>query len=498
MKYNNPIIPGFYPDPSICRVDEDYYLVNSSFAYSPGIPIWHSKDLVHWKQLGYCLTRENQLQFDESVVSGGVWAPTLRYYNGRFYMVTTNQDSGGHFYVWADDPAGEWSNPLYVEQEGIDPSLFFDDGKVYFTSTGSEQGMGIYQCEIDIETGQKLSDTRLIWTGSGGKFPEGPHLYKINDYYYLMCAEGGTEYGHMETIARSRSPYGPYESSPHNPILTHRSSDYPIQATGHADLVEEQDGSWWAVFLGIRPVGYPYHHHLGRETYLAPVQWTEEGWPMIGDNGVVGLEMEADLPSPMPWEEEPETDDFDQSDLRMSWNFIRNANKVDWSLQERGGWLALRGSDVRLNEKGTPAFIGCRQRHLNCEITTKMEFSPLEGDEAGLVVFMDQKYHYAIGLTQMEGENVITLRRQVGSISDVAYSSAFEGTGVELRIQALPEKYIFYYRGVDQIWHLLGEAETHLISTEVAGGFTGVFFGMYNYSPNGTTAYYDWFSYQKK
>ncbi|WP_339248703.1 family 43 glycosylhydrolase [Paenibacillus sp. FSL R10-2796] len=425
MKYNNPIIPGFYPDPSICRVDEDYYLVNSSFAYSPGIPIWHSKDLVHWKQLGYCLTRENQLQFDESVVSGGVWAPTLRYYNGRFYMVTTNQDSGG-------------------------------------------------------------------------KFPEGPHLYKINDYYYLMCAEGGTEYGHMETIARSRSPYGPYESSPHNPILTHRSSDYPIQATGHADLVEAQDGSWWAVFLGIRPVGYPYRHHLGRETYLAPVQWTEEGWPMIGDNGVVGLEMEADLPSPMPWEEEPETDDFDQSDLRMSWNFIRNANKVDWSLQERGGWLALRGSDVRLNEKGTPAFIGCRQRHLNCGITTKMEFSPLESDEAGLVVFMDQKYHYAIGLTQMEDKNVIALRRQVGSISDVAYSSAFEGTGVELRIQALPEKYIFYYRGVDQIWHLLGEAETHLISTEVAGGFTGVFFGMYNYSPYGTTAYYDWFSYQKK
>lgn len=150
MKYNNPILPGFYPDPSICRVGEDYYLVNSSFAYAPGIPIWHSKDLVHWKQLGYCLTRDSQLQFDKSVVSGGVWAPTILHHNGRFYMVTTNQDSGGHFYVWTEDPAGEWSDPIYVDQEGIDPSLFFDEGKVYFTSTGNKDGMGIYQCEFDI------------------------------------------------------------------------------------------------------------------------------------------------------------------------------------------------------------------------------------------------------------------------------------------------------------------------------------------------------------
>ncbi|THE11851.1 glycoside hydrolase family 43 protein [Bacillus timonensis] len=497
MKYKNPVIPGFYPDPSICRVGEDYYLVNSSFAYVPGVPIWHSKDLVHWRQIGYCLTRKSQLQLNNSAISGGIFAPTLRFYNGRFFMVTTNIDQGGHFYVWANNPAEEWSDPIYVDQPGIDPSLFFDDdGKVFFTSTSDLQSKAIYQCEIDIETGQKLSDTQMIWEGTGGAFPEGPHLYKINGYYYLMCAEGGTEYGHMVTIARSKTPYGPFESYPGNPILSHRSLNHKVHATGHADLIEAQDGTWWAVFLGIRPIRFPYRHHLGRETFLAPVSWTDDDWPIIGNNGVVELEMDAETLPFALWEEEPEVDHFDQPKLGLKWNFIRNSYNVDWSLKKRDGWLAFSGSEVRLIDSGTPAFIGCRQQHFQCDVSTKMEFDPQEGDEAGLAVFMNEGYHYTIGLTKVENNYVILFRKQVGSMTVVEHSCPIKDLIVELRIQATPEKYIFSYCNSNQRWQYIGEGETQFLSTEVAGGFTGVFFGMYNYSTNRTVAYYDWFQYR--
>ena len=205
LTYQNPILPGFYPDPSICRVGEDYYLVNSSFEFFPGVPLWHSRDLVNWEQKGYVLTRESQLPLRNGRTSGGIFAPTIRCHNGRFYMITTNVTDGGNFFVWTDDINGEWSDPVWIDHEGIDPSLFWDDdGKVYYAGTGRYE-QGIYQFEIDLETGKKLSDTKIIWKGTGGKCPEGPHMYKINSWYYLMIAEGGTEYGHKETIARSRS-----------------------------------------------------------------------------------------------------------------------------------------------------------------------------------------------------------------------------------------------------------------------------------------------------
>jgi xylan 1,4-beta-xylosidase len=276
--YSNPILPGFYPDPSVCRVGEDYYLVTSSFEYFPGVPIFHSRDLIHWRQIGHCLTRPDQLRLAGVPSSGGIFAPTLRYHDGLFYMVTTNVSYGGNFYVFTDDPGGAWSEPVFVQQGGIDPSLCFDRGHVYFTSTGESSLMGIYQSEIDIKSGKKLTETRFLWSGTGGRYPEGPHLYHIGDYYYLMIAEGGTEYGHMETLARSQSPWGPFEPCPHNPLLTHRNeSQSPIQGTGHADLVEAHDGSWWLVFLGFRPQRWQYHH-LGRETFLAPVTWSAAGW----------------------------------------------------------------------------------------------------------------------------------------------------------------------------------------------------------------------------
>ncbi len=255
MNYQNPVIPGFYPDPSVCRVGEDYYLVTSTFQYFPGVPVFHSRDLVHWRQIGHCLTRASQLPLENASSYGGIYAPTIRYHDGVFYMITTNVNAGKHFIVSTSDPAGEWSEPVWIDQAGIDPSLLFDGDRVYFSWT---MRGAIYQAELDIGTGKLLTEPRLIWRGTGGRYPEAPHLYKIDGTYYLMVAEGGTENGHMETLARSSSPWGPFEPCPHNPILTHRNRGaHSIQGTGHADVVQAHDGSWWAVFLAFRQVG-PY------------------------------------------------------------------------------------------------------------------------------------------------------------------------------------------------------------------------------------------------
>src|SRR5436190_867054 len=296
MTFTNPIIPGFHLDPSICRLGQDYFLVTSSFEYFPGVPLFHSRDLVHWRQIGHVLTRPSQLSFAHWQPFGGIFAPTIRYHEGTFYLITTNMSGGGNFYVHTRNPFGEWSDPLWVDQGGIDPSLYFDDdGRVYLSSTETlplpdeidlaAPFWGIQQSEMDITTGRLLTEPRRIWAGTGGRSPEGPHLYKINGRYYLLVAEGGTEHGHMVTIARSDTAWGPWESCPHNPILTHRSFHSPFQALGHADLFEAHNGSWWLVCLGVRPQGYPPTAHLGREPFLAPVQWDDACWPHVGQHG---------------------------------------------------------------------------------------------------------------------------------------------------------------------------------------------------------------------
>ncbi|MEK5061444.1 glycoside hydrolase 43 family protein [Paenibacillus sp. FSL H7-0326] len=486
-KVINPVISGFHPDPSICRVGSDYYVVTSSFQYFPGVPIFHSRDLVHWKQIGHCLTRKSQLDLDQCKSSMGIYAPTLRFHQGRFYMVTTNMKNLRNFFVWAEKPEGPWSDPIWLDWPGIDPSLFFDDdGRVYISGTNSfekAETPGIYQAELDIETGSLLSPRRLIWEGTGSVAPEGPHLYCIQGKYYLLIAEGGTEYGHMVTIARGESPYGPFESNPKNPILTHRSTGYPIQATGHADLVQAGDGRWWAVFLGIRPVSVPFrgrHHHLGRETFLAPVAWSSDGWPTIGDGGTVPEKMDVGtlrLEGETKW---LEIDHFNETYLQPCWNFIRNPDPNSWSLEERRGWLTLRGSSISLNDMGSPAFVGRRQQHFHCTVSTLLHFEPTrEGEEAGLTVYMDERHHYEIGLTldPQNGRNVF-LRRRVGSLWKVELQESFTGMEIVLGVEANESNYSFFYES-NGIRKLFGLGECALLSTEVAGGYTGVYFGLY-------------------
>jgi len=496
MPYTNPIIPGFYPDPSICRVGEDYYLVNSSFEYFPGVPIFHSRDLVHWRQIGHCLTRASQLPLKDAPSSGGIYAPTLRYHNGTFYMVTTNVSGGGHFYWTAQRPEGEWSEPVWVRAESddlnhsIDPSLFFDDdGRVYFSCTGA--GQRIFQFEIDLPTGRAITPPRPIWDGIGGKYPEGPHLYKINGLYYLMVAEGGTEYGHYETIARAATPWGPFEGCPHNPILTHRSTDHPIQATGHADLVQAHDGSWWLVFLAVRPHGYPPVYHLGRETYLAPVQWTADGWPVVGR---VDLAMDAATLPPHPWGDSlPVRDEFDSPHLHMVWNFRRNPDPATWSLSARPGWLRLVGSEATLDDAHLAAFVGRRQQHFRCRATTALDYSPAGAGEAGLTVLMNERHHYEVFIAQVEGQRRVMVRRRIGSLAAVVAQEPVGEGVITLRIEAEPEWYRFLYAVGPQDFRLLASGETRYLSTEVAGGFTGVYFGLYAHGAS--PADFDWFEY---
>src|SRR5579883_3256134 len=527
MKYTNPIIPGCHPDPSICRVGDEYYLVNSSFEYAPGVPIFQSRDLVHWRQIGFCLTRPSQLPLPLNAPSLGIYAPTIRFHNGTFYMVTTNMDllvssqgQQGNFYVTATDPAGEWSEPVWLDQGGIDPSLFFDDdGRVYLTSTYSPDpagrdvnatapGPGIQQSEIDPATGRLLSRPRVIWSGTGGAYPEGPHLYKIGGRYYLMIAEGGTEYGHMETIACGDTPWGPWKACPRNPILSHRSLLSPIHATGHADLVEAQDGSWWLVCLGVRPQPGTKLHHLGRETFLAPVTWDDDGWPRVGDNGRVSLVMEgpnlpeAHFPAPAP------RDDFGRPSLDLNWNFLRWPRAEAWSLTERPGFLRLIGSAAQLDDGSGVTFIGRRQEHPRCKVATLLDFTPeADGQEAGLTVWMNQTHHYEIAVLRQHGERRVIVRRRIGALSAVVGSEPLTGGPVTLMVEAnqenadyfaSPAAYIFSYALAGSEPRELASGEARYLASEVAGGFTGVYFALYTTS-NGAQATvpadFDWFEY---
>jgi alpha-N-arabinofuranosidase len=507
--YRNPVLPGFHPDPSVVRVGDWFYLVNSSFELFPGVPIHRSQDLVHWEPIGYVLARDSQLPLADAEPSGGIYAPTIRYHDGTYYMITTNVSHGGNFFVTAKDPAGPWSEPVWVKgQGGIDPSLLFDDdSKVYLTSTGS--GGGIYASEIDVATGKVLtSPPRLVWKGTGGRYPEGPHLYKISGRYYLMISEGGTEYGHMVTIARASSPWGPFEPCPRNPILSHRDTpiSQPIQATGHADLVQDGEGNWWMVFLAIRPQGGQHWHHLGRETFLAPVRWDAQGWPMVNDGKLIALDMHArGLPAralPVP----PVRDDF-VGPLGAAWNFLRNPVRASYSTTERPGWLTLHGTAVTLDQdKGvSPTFAGRRQEHLRARIAARIDFAPSrEGEEAGLVLYRAPRHRYELGVRRSGAGREVFVRQIVGAhISMVTAAAAAPGKDpLVLQISAEPNSYSFAWGPSPDRLQRIDAAETRLLATEVTGGFIGTYVGMYAVAPSGDAgpapAAFDWFDYEKQ
>ena len=481
MQYRNPIVPGFHPDPSICRVGEDYYLVTSSFEFFPGVPIYHSRNLTDWELISYCLTTPSQLPLEAAPASKGIYAPTIRYHDGTFYMTTTNTTGGGNFIVWAEDIRGPWSDPVWIDQPGIDPSLLFDNGEVIFCSNYRQVPHGISACRINPKTGEKFTESLTVGTGTGGQCCEGPHIYHIGEYYYLMMAEGGTGYGHMITLKRGRSAWGPFdEACPHNPILTQKDrKGHPLQCAGHGDLFEDHRGNWWMVFLGVRPLeGRTHLHNLGRETFLAPVVW-QDGWPVVGNAGTVELEMEGPL-----WEAPRQLgqdwqDDF--SSRRLEWNFVRNPQLDRY---EFGQGLALTaGAEHLSSPTGSPTALLRRQQAFDTEAVARLR---LEGGPrqllGGLTAYLTYCHHYDL-LVQQQGERLLVGVRK--SVYDMQFLSAQvelpRCQSIWLRIQSDEYNYTFSYSLEGEVWHPLGQGTTSALCSEITRGanFNGVYYGLF-------------------
>jgi alpha-N-arabinofuranosidase len=514
---SNPILPGFYPDPSICRVNEDYYLVTSTFAYSPGVPVFHSRDLIHWNQIGNVLTREEQLPLAGAETSEGIFAPTLRYHNGTFYLITTNVTPGntlGNFIVTASDPAGPWSNPYPLGSEGIDPSLFFDeDGKCYYCGTKARrEGAAysgdneIYIQELNLQTMKLVGESYPAWHGAlrGVEWPEGPHLYKKDGWYYLLISEGGTGHNHAVSIARSKSLTQPFEGYRANPILTHRhlGSQYPIVNVGHPDIVETQNGEYWMVCLASRTCG-GYYRNLGRETYLVPFIW-ENGWPVINpgkgivEDTVISPELPLDKVDLVPATEEFESDEFP-----FNFMFLRNPKKENYSLTANPKHLRLTLDADTLSSRGTPTFICRRQLSFDFTAITKMTFQPnAENEKAGLALYQSQSYNYQFLAGIRKGRTILSLIRTKQDIVETIATALLDDLypTLSMRIVQKGQDLTFCYRTADNVNHTLADhIDARILSTDVAGGFVGTTIGLYATS-NGTDsesyADFDFFYYK--
>ena len=494
MKYENPIIKGFYPDPSICRVEKDYYLVTSSMEYFPGIPLFHSRDLVNWEQIGNCISRQDCLPMEKVGDSGGVWAPTIRYDQGRFYVTATLEEYG-NFIISTEDPYAEWSEPVWVPVGGIDPSLYFEDGRAYYcTNQSLHPGMEeITLEEIDIETGKLKSAVTSIWSGTGGGHLEAPHLYKINGWYYLMAAEGGTNFNHMVTIARSRSLWGEYESCKNNPILTNRHDTVKeIQCSGHGDLFQDHRGNWWMVHLGIRTARRTMSH-LGRETFLTHILW-EDGWPSMGDGKMEMLEKEGPL-----WEEQKKKRvwkaDFGKAAWEPQWIFVRGRRD---SLFQRGdGKLSMHASRQKSDREIGSAFAAVRPLDFACIIGTEYQFCPQHtGDEAGMAIYLESGFHYRFGKRKTEQGEFIVLEKTAEDFQQTACCIPVEPGKLRLKIECSKEQYQFYYAFGKEAFQLACTASTRFLSCEVAGRcFTGTVAGLYALSKERTDAFAEYDSF---
>lgn len=514
--YSNPILPGFYPDPSICRVDEDYYLVNSTFAYFPGVPIFHSRDLIHWEQIGNILDRPSQLPLEGSGVSEGIFAPTLRYHNGTFYMITTNVSGPtGNFIVTATDPAGPWSDPYPLESEGIDPSLFFDDdGKCYYCGTKPRREGAryfgdneIYIQELDLDTMKLTGESYPAWHGAlrHVEWPEGPHIYKKDGWYYLMISEAGTGHYHAISIARSKSLTEPFEGYPCNPIMTHRhlGSSYPIVNVGHPDIVETQNGEWWMVLLASRPYG-GYYRNLGRETYLVPFIW-ENGWPVINPGkGIIEDTVEApDLPlffTP----EIPSKEDFNEETLPLHFMYLRNPIKENYSLTDKKGYLSIKCGRGLLSSTDAPDYVCVRQTDICFRFETAMEFQPASlNEQAGIAIFQSDNFNYQC-LAGTDGKtSVITVLKTEKGTTETIKTLTLDSlySSLKLRLEADGQDLSFQYSTDGKNFSIIVEhLDGRILCTDIAGGFVGNTMGVYataNGEESKTFAAFDYVEYTR-
>ena len=513
-EYGNPILQGFYPDPSITRVGDDYFLVTSTFTWFPGIPVFHSRDLVNWTQIANAISRPSQLDFGKLELSRGVFAPAIEHHRGTFYILNTCVDCGGNFVITAKNPRGPWSDPVWLpEVDGIDPSLFFDtDGSAWIINNGPPIGQPRYDGHralwvqrFDPKTLKTFGprtmvldagvdpSTKPIWI-------EGPHFFRKDGYYYLIAAEGGTSVNHSQVVLRGRSVTGPFEAFPGNPILTQRDlpapRPTPITAAGHADFVETAAGEWWATFLAIRPYADDYYN-TGRETFLLRVRW-ENGWPRMTAPA-----------QPIPWTarrprlpRQPRPaiatrgaftvrDDFTRSALPLHWMMMRNPRETWWSLTQ--GELRLTPRPVALGDQANPSFLARRQQHINATATTVVRFVPSsDSAEAGLVGLQNDAHWYWLALGSKSGRPTLRLKRRNGDRDPRTGTVLRElplpiaaGAPVRLRIAARAGAYDFSWSLDGTTWRTIERnADGTILSTKHAGGFVGAVIGLHAYQPS--------------
>ena len=535
-KLHNPTIPGFYPDPSICRVGEDFYLVCSSFELCPGIPLFHSRDLQHWEQLGHVMTPENGFHVEKNCGNGGVMAPTIRYHDGTFYLINCNFSDKGNFIVTAKDPAGPWSEPHWLtDVPGIDASVFFDeDGTCYIMGTGNiwpdgRGGLrqGIWAAEYDIKNFRMASEPHTLWGGAmaGAASPEAPHIYHIGKYYYLLIAEGGTEQYHSATVARSESVFGPYESCKANPVLTmrHLGQRAAIQNAGHADLIDLPDGSWYAVFLASRLIGGE-SKNLGRETFIVPVRW-ELGWPLFTpDSGKV--EWEYDFPESLPWAELPEKpvrDDF-RGGLGFDWCFWGRPYEQFWETGANG--LTLRCLPQALADPLQPMsmevkhsaenFVSClarRRLQPHCRFACRLRFAPEGKESAGIAVCQAMNHQLHFQLAKNGGETVLQLLRFTADYAlppyipgftavtkrEVLASAPWKGEEIVLEMELCENDYIFRFGADETQLKELACTDGASINPEKVGCMVGEMLALFasaNGTESGSRALFAWAEYE--
>lgn len=499
-QYRNPILSGYYPDPSITRVNDDYYLVTSSFAHFPGLPVWQSKDLVHWTQIGNAIDRPGQLDFSGRAVSEAVFAPDISYHDGTFYIVNTCVACRGNFVITARNPAGPWSDPIWLPFEGIDPAIYWEGNRAFIVNNRApdekpryEGHRAIWLQEYDWRAGKMIGpSTQLINGGVDiSKEPvwiEGPHILRKDGWYYLTAAEGGTSVHHSQVAFRSRTLRGPYAPYAGNPILTQRDLDParadPITSAGHAKLVQTQTGDWWATFLAVRPYADDFYN-IGRETFLLPVAW-KDGWPIILPRGErIPFAGPAPALPPQPSPSLPTSgdftyvDSFDGDRLALQWIGVRMPQAPFYRLDK--GDLVLTSAAPLGERSGTPAFLGRRQQHHVAMMRTTALFSPEhDGDRAGLAAMQSDQSYLFFGLTRLNGRDVVALYARAKGEERLVASAPVQNQGaMTLTIWADGGRMAFDYAGAGGMGTLVPDFDARFLSTHEAGGFTGTVVGPY-------------------
>lgn len=501
-EFRNPILSGYAPDPTVARVGDDYYLVPSTFTHFPGLPIYHSKDLVNWTHIANAIDRPDQFDYSDLEVSRGIFAPDLSYHEGTYYLTSTCVDCKGNFVMTAKNITGPWSDPHWLGFEGIDPSIHWDDsGKAYILNNGApneepryDGHRAIWIQEFDYKNLTMIGERKQLINGgvdisTKPVWIEGPHIIKRNNFYYITAAEGGTSVHHSQTVFRSDNVLGPYKPADHNPILTQRDLDAdrenPIIAAGHAKFVQLPNGDWWATFLAIRPYDKEMFN-IGRETFLLPVRW-ENDWPYILPRGErIPFAMKKPALPEQPAATPPNsgdfgyTDNFDGDKLGLSWMGIRDPQESFYEVE--GGALNL-ACHVGLGDlDAVPSFVGRRQQHHIAEISTTVSFAPeAEGDAAGLAAVQNDEHLIFIAVTRHEGTDQVALYRRQGSAEDTLISAAplANINDVKLTLAFNGGKMQAFYEIEGQRQLLAEDVDATNLSTNVAGGFVGTIVGPY-------------------